>query len=1143
MATITNSVQGFNETVGLLKQILNKIGGGKTKGAGGVKEKEEDKTQQTSMKDIMLSSMLMSKIDKKGSENIKSVILAFEPLNKLDKKTGDKARGLSEIIKTLTSDDVIKGMQKMKKIPTTAINGVFKMLESIVKSMEKIAKDTDMSVITKFAKMLKAITEAIKNIVVTLFLIAGLVVVAALVGVLAIFAWKQILVGFLTIAAVLGLVVLLTHLVALAAAISLEAILSVFAVVAIMYLIAGLVIVAVLVGLIAIFAWQLILVGFITITAVLGLIVSLTYLVSLAAELSMPTIISVLFVVGIMYLIGGLVFVAALVGLLATLAWPQILIGFGIIVAILVGIQYLTLFIRRTAAMNKGKRNIPLDILMVVGLLFAIGVLVMFAALVGATAMKYWLETLVGFAAIGAILFAIMGVMNIIKTVKAGVKTTISTALMLSLLLVALGGVIIEIAYVANYIKEHDLGWGELLMTVVSMAGILLGVLALLKVVGTIKVDNQGLKAMAIATGVLIASIFALNLLVDVANKVRESGGWGDVFLALVSMIAVIASITLLMGAIGVMALNPFVQAALIAGGIVIGAVSVLVILLSTAISSIVDAYDKVKTVGIDNLSNIGKKMAQALVDFVEKVHAGLSKLKVWDMIKIGMMMRPIEKIVNTCSTFINMISGFSTEGCSSDELRPVKYNEAKGTYVLGKKVNVIKAATAITTAFTYFVKTVTEELKNLENKQLRKIKRMMKPVSMVIDTCTKFLDMIKGFSSEGCAASELRTVIYDEQKGEFKLGPKIDLVASATTITGAFSTFIITLCDKFKEIDGKERRRFEKVSKMGLLPVIDSCSSFIKMISGIADANGTILNFYETDENGNFVKDKKGNYKKRPVDMNVSANVIADGFGTFISNFAKYVANLTNKEKRRLKMLNEMNIEPLMNMVTSFIEMISTLTNSNTNPNVLSIILKKSNGEYIMKNGKYVTMDVDMKKSAGIVGDAIGQFLKVLSKQENLTNATTAAAIIDKANEGFSKLTKNIIGIDKQKEKRIRDNTDALCKFADAMHKVAKSIDVLNSKSINDNFDEFWKTIDKYDKHSLKIKFTNDGKLDIIETQSSQAEIEKAKRGNTDGGGGNIDTAAISKAIKAGFNSITNFKMQFGNNVTLNSGKIIIES
>ena len=286
MATISNSIQGLNETVGLLKQILIAVqkDDKKNKSEGG----DSGKTQA---KDVSSSAAILSKIDKKGAENIKTVILAFEPLDKMSDKVGEKAKSLAEAIKILTSKDIVDGLKRCQSISDKSISNAFITIYKVMDYISNIARRINTKRIRDFANTIKMLTKAIKRTIMSLYMIAGLVLVAAIVGIIAIYAWKFILAGFTAILATALLIVGISFILNKISAMSKNMINDVLKITYAVYALASIVLVSVVVGLLAMFCWELILIGFATIVAVvLGILLVFGIIKLIATGLKFLTI-------------------------------------------------------------------------------------------------------------------------------------------------------------------------------------------------------------------------------------------------------------------------------------------------------------------------------------------------------------------------------------------------------------------------------------------------------------------------------------------------------------------------------------------------------------------------------------------------------------------------------------------------------------------------------------------------------------------------------------------------------------------------------------------------------------------------------------------------------------------------------------
>ena len=449
MATITNTVQGLNETIGLLKQILGAVQKDNKKQS---ESKGGEKNVQA--KDISSSAVLLSKIGKKGSENIKSVILAFEPLSKVkDDKLGEKAKNIAEAIKILSTENIIKGLKQYEKVNSKMINGMCSFISMFTLKIQETADKIDVKKMNAFLKVLTTIVDVIQKTTMILYYVAGLVLVAALVGVLTIFAWKYILLGFAVITATIFGIIFISSVLYKVAKMQKEVIDSIETIILSLYAISGMVLVAALVGILTVYAWEFVLLGFAAIIGVVFGIVIISHIIKMVAENIDGLADSILITTATIILAGGIVLVAALVGVVALKAWEYVLIGFGAIVAIFAAIVGLSWLAKGTAKIAedgvKSLIGISLFVMSLAGVILLTTIVALFIEKTGVE----W-KNIIGVFILGAVLFASIGFMiKFLNKIEIS-KNTIITLGMSAIFIMMLTIVVKMIINISILIKE-----------------------------------------------------------------------------------------------------------------------------------------------------------------------------------------------------------------------------------------------------------------------------------------------------------------------------------------------------------------------------------------------------------------------------------------------------------------------------------------------------------------------------------------------------------------------------------------------------------------------------------------------------------------------------------------------------------------
>jgi hypothetical protein len=399
---------------------------------------------------------------------------------------------------------------------------------------------------------------------------------------------------------------------------------------------------------------------------------------------------------------------------------------------------------------------------------------------------------------------------------------------------------------------------------------------------------------------------------------------------------------------------------------------------------------------------------------------------------------------------------------------------------------------------------------------------------------------MIASYSTEDCDIDELRPVVYNQEKGEFIVGKKINLVSAASTVSNAFSLFVTTLASAFESMHEDAVDRFEEVAEMGIGSVIDSCSSFVRMISGIASSEGEYLYFFNTNEKGEYIEDKNDptGYKRRQVKITDTAKNIANSFCIFLKELTTQIdlgwegifGYYGNDTHATLKLMSELKLLPLVESISKFVDTASSLAPVGKY-GIVNVLVKDSKGNAMYKDGKLVTREVDLVQSAHTIVNAMCAFVRELTSSDIHFDEHYIDNMA-KVGSAISEVTENILAIDEDKLKRLEENTRAINRFANAVMNVGHAIDKLNGKKIDLNLNSLKDDI------GVKVKFGPYGDVQEFEANKNYGNGEENKEkgwfgipnNNYNGSSRNyssIDTNAISEAIVVGFKKIKSLKLE----------------
>ena len=976
MATISNTVQGLNETVGLLKQILKAVSGDGKKGADA--------------KDVATTSNVLNGLDESGAKTMGVVVSSLEPLDKMKEGTGEKAKSLAEAIKILSSKEVIDGLKQYNGISGKLSANIAQIFISLGEAFDKIDGGINLGRIKRFAMVLNSLTRALNRGVKVMYKIAFFVLVCVAVGYVATIAWKQIMIGFVTIAAIALGIVGISYILSLISKSSPEMFKSVEEVVKSVMAFALVVVVCVVVGFIAQLAWQQILIGFVTIAAIALGIVALSYIISWAATLEQPTITSVIFVIMTAFALALMVAVCALVGLLAVEAWQYILIGFGTIVAIAVALVAVVMVIGMMVKLLRmgsfkealgtfvgAERIMPESVKDILLVALAVTLVPLACVAIGWVAINNQEFIWSGFAILTGV---VLGLVGLLKFMGNAAKQSMRVQVSVKSLIITIGAVVAvvySIIKLAQMLKEESIPIPQVLLVTGMMGLMMLGFNMLLKTIGKMKVNPKGIITVLAVVAVVLVMVYMLSTIADVVKKVQEIGGWGQIFLAIASMAGVIVAMMAFAGVIGVLVsitiLGVPVVAILLGIGLAtITAVAIATIAVGNAIKTIAAAVKECDDAGIslDDLPTIGTKMGNGLTSFAFNLIEKLSGLDLWAVIKVGIMMRPISKMVNVCSQFLKMISSFSTEDCTEDELRPVFYNEEKGTFDVAPKINVPNIGKAIGQGFANFAYAVISGLEDLSLWAAYRVGNMMKPISKIVNTCSEFLKMISGFTSDGKAAADgsgviITPVYYNAEKGTFDVGKPIDVMAIGMTVANAFSAFANSLFKNLEDVS------FDEDDFGGMPDLISAISTYLEMITNISNggADGTI-SMYMKDSQGNFIKN--GNkFVVNKVNLNTAGENIGMAFGNFIN---KVHYSLTRQKRGGYIEAVVDGLKNIIGVVNDFTSMLALF--GNVEGDYITMFMRDKDGNFLMEKGKFYTKKINTTAIGTNIGMAFGNFI-----------------------------------------------------------------------------------------------------------------------------------------------------------------------
>ena len=452
-----------------------------------------------------------------------------------------------------------------------------------------------------------------------------------------------------------------------------------------------------------------------------------------------------------LYALAGFVVVAAGIGLLAQFAWPQILIGFGVIVAIITGLALITgLIFTLTKFIFKNNTgaelNVPQFAQMAQLFLYLSGIVVV-AAAVGLLAQFAWPQILIGFLAIAGIMILLSGIMLLtnklgenFKDSAIGLAWVVGCLYALALLVVISYGLGLLIR---EHWKEILIGFGMIIFMIACVSLIILGLAAISNIIKNTDAFNSIRLTLIVIAGVMLVSALTVLLITKTAEKIKELGGSQRVWEVIGMIGAILLGISAIVGVlIFVASLKGIGTTAIVVVAALLFSIGYVINAIGNTINSIVDVLLKIDEYKknhenrdpFEGAGMIGLKIGW----FVSTLSVALVPAALAVGL-IGGKINKIKKLVDMVSDFVNIISKFAGDGNS---LRPILGYNDDGTPKLGQPINMQNVAKVISSSFSIFVNILGETIGKLSQKSARTVKKYGKALNKIMDPVASFIEI-----------------------------------------------------------------------------------------------------------------------------------------------------------------------------------------------------------------------------------------------------------------------------------------------------------------------------------------------------------------------------------------------------------------
>lgn len=683
---VTNTVQGMNDTISLLKQILDAV---KTGGNNTVQPSDVSSTARTV----------------NNNTDMGNAVNDINAIGRTNKNLVKNVNSFTTAIKSLTSKETLSGITKLAMLKMTGILNLFsagvKILISALNQLEDLK--INMKTINKFNKTLNGAISAIKvinNVVLSLGL---MIMMMASLGFLVPLMIPQILYGFAAITslvfvllATIKLISLFTKLIKLDINIGAKLgknesmyVPGVQEICGIILSLGFMIMMMATLGVLVPLMIPQILKGF---GAILVAVAALSLLI-LAMNLITDTNAgqTIAYVVGSLLALSLFVIVAAGVGAMIINFWPQIWRGLllvGGILVIMIGILALVALVGRIGSTKEHAMS----------LMLIVGTLLILTAVIGAIVLvnkaidagggygRIWHTLGMMAAIIGFMTLIILALAAIDKFMPGGVTVATITIL-------AIAGVILLLSWAIDNIVDVGIKIAKAnkdnVFEGIGKAGFKIGWAISTMVAGLIP-------AAALAIPISIAMV-ALNKIIGTISS----------FVDMISKFAVTDG---------------------------------------SLVPIEIDKDGNVTKVKKKiNIKKVASIITDSFVKFVTTLHTGFKNLENKQFRQMGRHAKNLNKMIKPISNFVDMISKFASKDGVITLIDDAEYNDDGSVSKLSNtKINMQTIAANISQAFITFANTLDNNLTalDIEGKTARSAKRL----GMIMTPISSLLDVIKNY-------------------------------------------------------------------------------------------------------------------------------------------------------------------------------------------------------------------------------------------------------------------------------------------------------------------------------------------------------------------------------------------------------------
>jgi hypothetical protein len=582
-------------------------------------------------------------------------------------------------------------------------------------------------------------------------------------------------------------------------------------------------------------------------------------------------------------------------------------------------------------------------------------------------------------AASAAIIMGALGVSRIAnmasKSIKQGAKSLVlaqGVILISSVVLAAMIGV-------AYLLENSGVQQQSIVLTLSIMGAIVAGAGAVALIAA--KLGNnikKGALMMAVIELLILGMVgvvYGIVKTAEAANKLNN--GWLDVLAAVGFMVGLIVVFTAFAVGIGLMSANPYVAAALTIGLTVLGALTIMTLMVTVTTFKVVELAKKLEDTGKtpEDLGKVLHEITHNVLSF-DNLNPDLSlrQAAVLSLKYLALMpaLLGISLVVAMVSDMARKFGGLSEKRGDDYYISPY-YGMNGNTPVFGEPVNVPGIATQIVEAVTIFANRLFE---GFESVDLGRLVAVGITMTSLVEPVSKFAQMVSGFKN-GNNPGELKPVFVTSD-GKITYGDTVNVIEVANSIAGAISAFATTLYGNGDELPKwmqfMKKRRNRKTLERAMntfAEIIEPVDKFVEMLLGFQSTNPGFIKRVMFDDKGNYINNGA---------PEVNVVNVATAIASAISSFATILYGNGDKLPEWMKMFRRDSradtISKAMGSLANIVEPISAFAQT--------MAMMDSDGTTIYAvsvddKGNITKRPVNIVHVSESIASAISKFLKIL--------------------------------------------------------------------------------------------------------------------------------------------------------------------